>query len=129
MDPKVESKIKGTNRSQKTKTRSSSPPVVPVEVAHMLRISPFLACNLLQTKGHFVKILACNSMIYYIHFSIMNRYMCDLTFLGTHIEASVLFLEPEYDNLGDFLVPLLNLGQNPSCTFDYVRQLSTLLPA
>jgi hypothetical protein len=27
----------------------------------------------------------------------MNHYMCDLNFLGTHIEASVLFLEPGYD--------------------------------
>jgi hypothetical protein len=39
-----------------------------------------------------------------------HHYMCDLNFLGTHIEASVLFLEPGYDNSGDYQVPLPNLG-------------------
>jgi hypothetical protein len=29
----------------------------------------------------------------------MNHYMCDLNFLGTHIKASVLFLELGYDKM------------------------------
>jgi hypothetical protein len=48
MDPKVESQIKGTSKSQKTKIRHVSLPIITVEAVAALRISPLLVYNLLS---------------------------------------------------------------------------------
>jgi hypothetical protein len=45
----------------------------------------------------------------------MNRYMCDLNFLGTYIEASVLFLELGYDT---------SLGRLPRASGNALKQAS-----
>jgi hypothetical protein len=82
------------------KTRHASPLIAPVEASSMLRFPPLLACNLLLNQGSFCKDLSLYLTRYCICFTMMNRYMCHLNFLGTHIEASVLFLELGYVKYG-----------------------------
>jgi hypothetical protein len=74
------------------KARPASPPVAPVEAPSTLRFCRYMIVIFPLTHMSFCKILACNLMIYCIYSSYCC-YTCDLNILGTHIKASVSFLE------------------------------------